>query len=414
MQDGITIDLGEMNQVTVSKDRTITSVGGGARWEDVYLKLDAMDLAVSGGRVYDVGVGGLTSGGGNSFFAPRFGFVCDNVERFEVGVKSRRSAMKTALISSQIVTGLGLVVNTSESENPDLHKALKGGSNNFGIITRFDLKTFQQGKLWGGFIIYPPTTATEQFELLQNFTTASGAGEDPYATVINSYIFTPKGFSYIANQYTYTKAEAYPAILKNFTDVQPQLSNTMRITNLTNITIELGQGTPNGFRQLFGTATFANNASLFSEIFSIAQTAFLPIQTVKDFQASFVLQPIPTSITDKGALTGGNSLGIDESSGNLVWLDLTIQWSETSDDVAVNNATQYLLTQAIQYAKSKGQHNEYLYLNYAMQSQDPIASYGVKNVAAMQAVSSQHDPDQVFQNMVPGGFKMNRTSATCC
>ena len=284
MQDGITIDLGEMNQVTVSKDRTITSVGGGARWEDVYLKLDAMDLAVSGGRVYDVGVGGLTSGGtsclgqiamfeqltflgGNSFFAPRFGFVCDNVERFEVGVKSRRSAMKTALISSQIVTGLGLVVNTSESENPDLHKALKGGSNNFGIITRFDLKTFQQGKLWGGFIIYPPTTATEQFELLQNFTTASGAGEDPYATVINSYIFTPKGFSYIANQYTYTKAEAYPAILKNFTDVQPQLSNTMRITNLTNITIELGQGeflpvhppiiqraaniwkgTPNGFR----------------------------------------------------------------------------------------------------------------------------------------------------------------------
>jgi len=62
-QDGVTIDLSAMNQVKVSKDHTITSVGGGARWEDVYLKLDAMNLAVSGGRVNDVGVGGLTLGG---------------------------------------------------------------------------------------------------------------------------------------------------------------------------------------------------------------------------------------------------------------------------------------------------------------------------------------------------------------
>lgn len=38
------------------------------------------------------------------------------------------------------------------------------------------------------------------------------------------------------------KAQAYPDILKNFIDVQPQLSNTMRITNLTDITIEAGTG----------------------------------------------------------------------------------------------------------------------------------------------------------------------------
>ena len=82
--NGVTIDLGALNSVSVSSDHSITSVGGGARWESVYLKLDAMELAVSGGRVADVGVGGLTTGGGNSFFAPREGFVCDNVENFEV------------------------------------------------------------------------------------------------------------------------------------------------------------------------------------------------------------------------------------------------------------------------------------------------------------------------------------------
>ena len=63
IQDGVTIDLSELNEVGVSQDRTITSVGGGARWEDVYYKLDPMNLAVVGGRVHDVGVAGLTLGG---------------------------------------------------------------------------------------------------------------------------------------------------------------------------------------------------------------------------------------------------------------------------------------------------------------------------------------------------------------
>ena len=63
IEGGITIDLSAINQVSVSGDHTVTSVGGGARWQDVYLKLDAMNLAVSGGRVSEVGVGGLITGG---------------------------------------------------------------------------------------------------------------------------------------------------------------------------------------------------------------------------------------------------------------------------------------------------------------------------------------------------------------
>ena len=64
IQDGVTIDLGLMKAVTVSPDSKTASVGSGARWQDVYLKLDAMSLSVAGGRVYDVGVGGLLLGGG--------------------------------------------------------------------------------------------------------------------------------------------------------------------------------------------------------------------------------------------------------------------------------------------------------------------------------------------------------------
>ena len=60
---GVTIDMSAISQVTVSADQTITSAGPGARWIDVYLKLDALGLAVPGGRVSEVGVGGLVTGG---------------------------------------------------------------------------------------------------------------------------------------------------------------------------------------------------------------------------------------------------------------------------------------------------------------------------------------------------------------
>lgn len=63
IEDGVTIDLGSMNQVIVNQDQSVTSIGAGARWGNVYSELDAMNLAVSGGRVSNVGVAGLTLGG---------------------------------------------------------------------------------------------------------------------------------------------------------------------------------------------------------------------------------------------------------------------------------------------------------------------------------------------------------------
>lgn len=254
--------------------------------------------------------------GGNSFFAPRYGFACDGVGNFEVVLAS------------------GRIIEVSLHSNHDLFQALKGGNNNFGIVTRFDFRTFKQGQVWGGFIVHPYQTLTSQIQALRDFTSASGAGVDPYATVINAYIFGPTGPEFIANQYTYTKPQPYPPILQNFTNIQPQFSNSMRVTDLVNITDEVGAGTPNGYRyaslpnivshqgmiltgdspsQLFGTATVANNVTIFTKILEIAEQVFRPIKNVTDFQSSVVLQPIPRTITSKGAANGGNVLGLDGS-----------------------------------------------------------------------------------------------------
>lgn len=60
---GVTIDLRAMNAVNLNTNHTITTVGAGSIWENVYKKLQPMNLTVLGGRVAGLGVGGLTTGG---------------------------------------------------------------------------------------------------------------------------------------------------------------------------------------------------------------------------------------------------------------------------------------------------------------------------------------------------------------
>lgn len=71
--DGVTIDLSQMDRVVVSRDRKLTAVGAGARWQDVYSKLVPMNLSVVGGRVGTVGVSGLTLGGNSNSIERRIG-----------------------------------------------------------------------------------------------------------------------------------------------------------------------------------------------------------------------------------------------------------------------------------------------------------------------------------------------------
>jgi FAD/FMN-containing dehydrogenase len=60
---GVTIDLSNLKEVTISKDKTTVRIGPGNRWADVYEKLSGHGLGVSGGRWGNVGVGGLLTGG---------------------------------------------------------------------------------------------------------------------------------------------------------------------------------------------------------------------------------------------------------------------------------------------------------------------------------------------------------------
>ena len=109
--------------------------------------------------------------------------------------------------------------------------------------------TFPQGDLWAGSetYIYTPDAATG----LNNafYWMNINAPSDPYGAVILAYAYVQAyDFFVIASDLEYGKPVVNPPILSNFTAVPGAFESTLRITNLTGLTIEFNSSNPGGFR----------------------------------------------------------------------------------------------------------------------------------------------------------------------
>jgi FAD/FMN-containing dehydrogenase len=159
--DGVTIDLGKLNWTRFHADSVpgaekTVDIGPRARWRDVYTALQGLEggrYVVAGGRDGNVGVAGRCSGGGKTYFTAKRGLACDDVVAYEV-----------VLADGRIVTA------EAGTETEDLFRALKGGSNNFGIVTNFHMKAFELGDIWGGLTFYPKTAMDGATRALVAFT----------------------------------------------------------------------------------------------------------------------------------------------------------------------------------------------------------------------------------------------------
>ena len=125
--DGLVIDLSKMRTVMVDPVKKTAVVQGGAIWRDVDRETQAFGLACAGGVVSDTGVGGLTLGGGLSWFRRKAGMSIDS------------------LIGAWMVLSDGSYIHVSEEEHPDLFWGIRGGGGNFGIVTSFEFKLFDLG-----------------------------------------------------------------------------------------------------------------------------------------------------------------------------------------------------------------------------------------------------------------------------
>jgi hypothetical protein len=295
----------------------------------------------------------LSSTGGNSFYTAREGFVCDNVQNYTVCSTSQSIHQVIADSSSfKIVLGNGTVINANAGAYSDLFKALKGGTNNFGIVTEFEMFTIPQNDFWGGAVLYNMTeTATQQIQAFVDFT--DNLVNDPYAEMENFWYFRndeSELVDTIQNTYHYTgayngttaqAATVYPSSHVNFTpQALPQLQDqdhfSLRVSKMSDFVYDLE--VPNGGRYLtsplllsiadparytYSPLTFNNTVDAVTKVMNIMQDNFN--QTKGGYDGvhgytfySMVLQPFPAIYWQNSLKKGGNSLGLDRNSQNLI------------------------------------------------------------------------------------------------
>ncbi|KAG8868536.1 hypothetical protein FRB97_002227 [Tulasnella sp. 331] len=125
-KEGILVDLSKLNTVKVDAVKRVAYVQGGARFRQVEEAAIKFGLAMPAGTVSDVGVAGLTVGGGIGWLSGQHGLVIDN------------------LISATVVIANGDILNASAAENSDLFWGIRGGGSNFGIVVEFVFQLHEQ------------------------------------------------------------------------------------------------------------------------------------------------------------------------------------------------------------------------------------------------------------------------------
>ncbi|KAI8632446.1 FAD-binding domain-containing protein [Xylariaceae sp. FL1651] len=383
VQNGVTLDLTLLNTTNISGDHSVASVEAGSAWVDVYRTLNPFNKTVNGGRNGGVGVGGITLGGGISYYSSQVGWTCDTVVNFEV-----------VLASSEIV-------NANATSNPDLFRALKGGGNNFGVVTRIDFKTVDIVELRGGHLFQSSDYVEPILTAVANI--AAAKEYDVHTSIVTSCIFdsTSKEWTILSIP-TYTLPEFNPPVYDELFSI-PNITteSTASIVNISTLTAEppIAQ-----VYQTFLTSTYSASPKLLIDLFNTANETISSMQIPAGVTWSVTFEPLPTVFTKQGE--GKNVLGTSEADGNGLVLLAGASWSDpSSTEFAQAMGPKIVKAMDDTAAKAGGLHR-FKYLNYADPNQDVLGSYGEENLAFLRATSRKYDPQGVFQKKVPGGFKL--------
>jgi FAD/FMN-containing dehydrogenase/pimeloyl-ACP methyl ester carboxylesterase len=151
---GLTIDMSALRGITVDPSARTATVQAGCLLGEVDRATQEHGLATPLGFISEVGVAGLTLGGGLGYLTRRFGWTVDN------------------LLEVEIVTADGRVRRASRDEHPDLFWAIRGAGANVGVVTSFTFRLHEVGPtVYGGLLAWPGEQVHEILRAYRAITT---------------------------------------------------------------------------------------------------------------------------------------------------------------------------------------------------------------------------------------------------
>ncbi|HWH25235.1 MAG TPA: FAD-binding oxidoreductase [Pseudolysinimonas sp.] len=133
---GMLVRTTRMKQFSFDDSARTVTLEAGVAWRDVLPALAERGLAAVTGSAPTVGAIGLALGGGAGPLGRTFGYTSDWVTEFRV------------------VTATGAVVTASETSEPELFWALRGGKGGLGIVTRMTLGLLPLPVVYGGSLFW--------------------------------------------------------------------------------------------------------------------------------------------------------------------------------------------------------------------------------------------------------------------
>lgn len=132
----------------------------------------------------------------------------------------------SSVLEYEMVYANGTIGYINSQNYPDIFKVLKGGGNNFGVITNYRIQAHRQGLVWGGNLVFLRTPAKDK-KLLKAVRDFTEYNEDEKAAVIVTAERTNVNVVDSWIIFLFYDGTTPPAgLFDNFTDANPLLDTT--------------------------------------------------------------------------------------------------------------------------------------------------------------------------------------------
>ncbi|KAJ3552015.1 hypothetical protein NM688_g4382 [Phlebia brevispora] len=378
---GVQIAMSRFSEVAYDATTQTVDVGAGLIWDDVYAALEPLGVNVVGGRVSGVGVAGFSLGGGYSWLTNQYGLTVDNIIAYQLVLPN----------------GTAIVVDSSV---PDLLFALKGGYNNFGIVTRFTFKAVPQGQVWGGLI-----TFTENELDAVNAATANFAESvtDPKAQIITTYNFL-LGEPGVSQLLFYNAPTPPDGIFDEFLDI-PYFTKDISTRSFVSLVQASPSNITGGTRGVFNTVSILSyDANILTAVLN--ETVFWGSRLSLLDTAVFISYDVEPFMTTLFSKAPASSAAYPPSRAQgLLPLNIYFAWLLPTSDETMQQSAVLSAQQLTNAAVADGQDvaDASLYGNYAIAG-TPVERIFGDNLDQLTATKQKYDPSNVMG--LAGGWKV--------